>query len=631
MDYRREIDGLRALAVSAVVLYHFWPDTFDYGYLGVDVFFVISGFLITLYIYEELSNGSFSLKNFYQRRIVRILPVTLFVLSATSFFALIILIGADYDRFIESLIASLSFTSNIYFWRDGGYFGQADSLKPLLHFWSLSVEEQFYLFFPVLFLIVFKFTKSFSVHLFVLVVLSLISLLLFLYMLRIGGANPAFFLMPFRAWEFGLGSIAALAYFKFKFKHSFFSVVFSFALIFLGLTFLAKFMVPGLIVVLGTTFFLAMKYRPNFLLDAFFQSRLVRFLGLISFSTYLWHWQLVVFLSYISIDEPDILWLAFTFVLTYVLSIFSYNFIEQPFRHSIRRNVVVIFSIAASILLLILTISMFFINPFNNNNSFSAKVASSIQTNYRCNVFEYLSYGASRACFINSQAEENYTVALIGNSHAQMYAPAIYPYLRDRNKKGLLVPLNGCLPITQFNISSDCLRLAKINLSAILSDKNITSVIIGLTWYSDQLVDSSATISPDPDKLKLSSAIHNLINILEDGGKKVFLIGPLMIPGYDLPSVLSRKIKFKDIKQESVVGYLRDERIKFDSKFNRLLAEFRARLGERFIAPSDYFCDPSYCYFGDAEGVFFSDSNHLSSYGVQKVKDLFFVIESDRK
>jgi peptidoglycan/LPS O-acetylase OafA/YrhL len=188
MDYRREIDGLRALAVSAVVLYHFWPDTFDYGYLGVDVFFVISGFLITLYIYEELSNGSFSLKNFYQRRIVRILPVTLFVLSATSFFALIILIGADYDRFIESLIASLSFTSNIYFWRDGGYFGQADSLKPLLHFWSLSVEEQFYLFFPVLFLIVFKFTKSFSVHLFVLVVLSLISLLLFLYMLRIG--NP---------------------------------------------------------------------------------------------------------------------------------------------------------------------------------------------------------------------------------------------------------------------------------------------------------------------------------------------------------------------------------------------------------------------------------------------------------
>lgn len=631
MDYRREIDGLRALAVTAVVLYHFWPGVFDYGYLGVDVFFVISGFLITLYIYEELTNGSFSLKTFYQRRIVRILPVALFVLLVTSVFASFVLIGIDYDRFIESLIASLSLTSNFYFWRDGGYFGQADSLKPLLHFWSLSVEEQFYLFFPALLLVVFKFTKSFSIRLSVLAVLSLVSLLSFLYMLRIGGANPAFFLMPFRAWEFGLGSIAALLFFKLKLEHSCISAVVSVAIIFLGLTFWANFIAPGLIVVLGTAFFLAMKYRPNTLLDVFFKSRPIRFLGLISFSTYLWHWPLVVFLGYISIDEPDVYWLAFAFVLTYVLSIISYKLIEQPFRYSKRRNVVVSFSLISSILLLILATSLLFINPFKNERSLASKVASSIQTNYRCKVSDYRSYGASRACVINSQGEQNYTVALIGNSHAQMYVPAIEPYLRDRNEKGLLVPLNGCLPTTKFNISSDCLRLAEINLSTILSDKNISTVVIGLTWYSDQLVNSSSTIVSDTDRLNLSSAINDLIGTLEDGGKKVFLIGPLMIPGYDLPSVLSRKIKFKGVEQESVLGYLRDDKVKFDSEFASLSAGFRARLGDRFIAPSDSFCDPSYCYFGDTDGVYFSDSNHLSSYGVQRVKDLFGVIKSDRK
>lgn len=153
MDYRREIDGLRALAVSAVVLYHFWPSVFKFGYLGVDIFFVISGFLITLYIYERLSIGKFNFKTFYQRRIIRILPVTLFVLFVTSILASLILIATDHDRYLKSLIGALTLTSNIYFWRDGGYFGQSDFLKPLLHIWSLSVEEQFYLFFQFFFLL----------------------------------------------------------------------------------------------------------------------------------------------------------------------------------------------------------------------------------------------------------------------------------------------------------------------------------------------------------------------------------------------------------------------------------------------------------------------------------------------
>lgn len=626
MDYRREIEGLRALAVSSVVLYHFWPNVFHWGYLGVDVFFVISGFLITLFIYAELSIGKFNLINFYKRRIVRILPITLFFLFVTSIFASFILIGPDNDRFVHSLIASLTFTSNIYFWRDGGYFGHADSLKPLLHIWSLSVEEQFYLFFPGCFLVILKFTKSFRSHLLALGILSLVSFLLYLYMLRLGGENPAFFLIPFRAWEFLLGAFTSLIYFKFKRQHSYLSLFISVILVALGLTLLADFIAPGLIVVLGTALFLSMKYRPNALLDLYFESRVVRYLGLISFSIYLWHWPLVVFLGYISIDKPNNFWLISAFVLTYAISMLSYKLIEQPFRHSNNPKVVVIFSLAAKASLIVLAIFSLFINPFKDEKSFSSKVASSIQTNYRCNISEYRPYGASRACLINSQGVNGHSLALIGNSHAQMYAPALEFYLRDRNEKGLLVPLNGCLPTVKFNISIDCLQLAKINLAAILSDKNILTVVIGLTWNSDQLVDSYGAIIADSERLILSDSIQDLIRTFEMSGKRVFLIGPLMIPGYDLPSVLSRKIKFNGIDSDSAASYLKDDRLNFDSKFGELIADFRSKLGVRFISPSDKLCDPNHCFYGDAEGVFFSDSNHLSSYGVDKVRELFGVI-----
>jgi len=627
MDYRREIDGLRALAVSAVVLYHFWPSVFKFGYLGVDIFFVISGFLITLYIYERLSIGKFNFKTFYQRRIIRILPVTLFVLFVTSILASLILIATDHDRYLKSLIGALTLTSNIYFWRDGGYFGQSDYLKPLLHIWSLSVEEQFYLFFPIFFFIIFKFLKSFKIHLFALGFLFSTGLLLYSYMLKIDYQNLAFFFMPFRAWEFSLGSFAALIYFKLKPKHNLVSLFVSVIMIILGLTFLTKFIVPGLIVVVGTALFLSMKYCSNVFLDVFFRSRLVSYLGVISFSTYLWHWPLGVFLGYISMDENNIYSKICVLILIYILSMLSYKFIEQPFRHSIKVKTVVSFSFTGTIILLVFAASSLFINLFKNKESYLSKVASSIQSHYRCNILEHRNYGASRACIINPQGKNDYTLVLLGNSHAQMYAPALEPYLIDRNEKGLNLPLVGCLPTVQLNISSNCLRKAKTNLNAILNDKNILTVVIGLTWDYDQLIDSLGSIVLDPTKAKLLSAVQDLVNTLEKSGKKVFLIGPITYPGYDLPSILIRKIKFKGISSETTLSLLKVDSINFKSKYEFLLAELRTRLGSQFIEPSNKLCDTNNCFFGDDKGVFFSDSNHLSFYGVEKVIDLFSIIK----
>ncbi len=154
MNYRREIDGLRALAVLSVILFHAGFETFSGGFVGVDVFFVISGYLVTTIILAELEQGSFSILNFYERRARRILPALFLVMLVCVPFAWFWLLPSDMKDFSQSLVAVSVFASNILFWRESGYFDTAAELKPLLHTWSLAVEEQYYVLFP-LFLMLF--------------------------------------------------------------------------------------------------------------------------------------------------------------------------------------------------------------------------------------------------------------------------------------------------------------------------------------------------------------------------------------------------------------------------------------------------------------------------------------------
>ena len=156
---RADIDTLRAISVISVIIFHLEQSYFPNGYLGVDIFFVISGYVITKSIIKDFSKDKFNFLEFYYKRIKRILPVFLIVLSSTFLFSLFIFLIADLNRFLESLLSSLGFVSNFYFWITGGYFSTNDQLKPLLHIWSLSVEEQFYLFFPFFLYLIFKIKK----------------------------------------------------------------------------------------------------------------------------------------------------------------------------------------------------------------------------------------------------------------------------------------------------------------------------------------------------------------------------------------------------------------------------------------------------------------------------------------
>jgi peptidoglycan/LPS O-acetylase OafA/YrhL len=207
MQYRREIDGLRAVAVVPVILFHAGFEVFSGGFVGVDVFFVISGYLITTIIHEEIREGDFSLVRFYERRIRRILPALIVVSLTCIPFAWLWMLPSEFDRFSQSLVAVNIFASNFLFLRENGYFAAASELKPLLHTWSLAVEEQFYVLFPLFLLLTSRLGLKVSLGL--LMVLAMFSLGLSEWGAR---SYPAlnFYLLPTRAWELGAGAILAM-------------------------------------------------------------------------------------------------------------------------------------------------------------------------------------------------------------------------------------------------------------------------------------------------------------------------------------------------------------------------------------------------------------------------------------
>ena len=206
MKYRAEIDGLRALAVLPVILFHAGFELFSGGFVGVDVFFVISGYLITTILIEDIENKRFSIVNFYERRARRILPALYVVTITTAIASTLILFPEQLKSFAKSLISVPLFSANFYFWSERGYFGESSDLKPLIHIWSLAVEAQFYIVFPVFLLLLLRHKKTFYALLSLAFLLSIASSY---YVTQIH-FDTAFYFPVTRAWELLFGSFAAL-------------------------------------------------------------------------------------------------------------------------------------------------------------------------------------------------------------------------------------------------------------------------------------------------------------------------------------------------------------------------------------------------------------------------------------
>jgi len=621
LHHRKDIDALRALAVLAVIGFHFFPSYFHLGFLGVDLFFVISGYLITKMIQDQLISNRFSYVAFYIKRIKRIFPAMLVMLIATGITATYLLIASDLLRFSKSLLATLSFVANIYFWRTGGYFSTADELKPLLHMWSLGVEEQFYLFFPLALVLVMSAFRRPLGPILVILLISACSYASNIYIGSIGGANPAFFLLPTRVWQFGLGSLFALLPPPSQQQSSVkTNGIFLVGMSLIGLNFIVTpdNLPSATFLSMGAALILWNNTKENSALIKLFTIKPLQLIGLCSFSLYLWHWPILVFLKYVYLGEIPTYILIAALVSTFIVSYLSWRYIENPFREATSTKVTILFICVLYLMLALTALATLLLSGFPNRDSkLTNAISAAVDSNYRCPPSTYRLYGASRACLIGESGVKP-TIALLGNSHAQMYAPALNKQLIQNHQAGLIIPLNGCLPTFDLNISLDCLRMAKANYETLANDRSIEKVVIAMTWYSDDLIDDQGIGISDSQLNHRKQSVLLLIDNLTKAGKTVFLVGPIAIPNFDFASLASRNLKFGEVKIP-----FSTPRDMFDQKFGLLISDLSSNLKNRFITPHELLCGQYQCNFADTEGAYFSDSNHLSSYGVEKVQNLF--------
>ncbi|WP_082890467.1 acyltransferase family protein [Halotalea alkalilenta] len=332
MKYRREIDGLRAIAVLPVIFFHAGFNIFSGGYVGVDVFFVISGFLITTIILSDLDQGKFSIKTFYERRARRILPVLFFVLICCIPFAWMWMVPSQFKDFSQAIIAVSFFVSNILFWQKADYFAPDAEENPLLHTWSLAVEEQFYIFFPLLLIMLWRFDRR-SIF-YVIVILSGLSLMLSEWGWR-NHSDANFYLLPTRAWELGAGAICAFLSHGRSLRNN--NILSSLGFVFILISiFLYDATTPfpslyALLPVSGACLII-LYASPTTWVGRLLSTRVLVGVGLISYSAYLWHQPIFAFSRIRSLTHPsELIMLALT-AMVIALAYFSWRYIEQPFR-----------------------------------------------------------------------------------------------------------------------------------------------------------------------------------------------------------------------------------------------------------------------------------------------------------
>lgn len=360
--YRPDIDGLRAIAVLSVLFFHFDVSGFEGGFVGVDVFFVISGFLITRLIRDNVALGTFSFGTFYVRRARRLFPAMFFTLIVTFLVASLLFSPQHLERLGGSTLYALLSISNFYFWGESGYFDANAVVKPLLHFWSLSVEEQFYFIWPsVLVVLLTRFRQKYIPALFISIT-GLVSLVAAQKWLTID-ASAAFFLLPFRVVEFAFGALLVwLIEFRTK-KNLPHEIILALGLllIFYSIVFFNKQTpfpgVNALIPCLGTA--LAIYSGNCRFLGRLLTNKAMVFVGLISYSLYLCHWPIYVFYRYLSPNAPieavDVFWLVSASLL---VATFMYRFVEVPFRfvpkHKVTAGTSARFGLTCALLALVL-------------------------------------------------------------------------------------------------------------------------------------------------------------------------------------------------------------------------------------------------------------------------------------
>jgi peptidoglycan/LPS O-acetylase OafA/YrhL len=628
MDYRREIDGLRALAVMPVILFHAGFETFRGGYVGVDVFFVVSGYLITSIVLRGLDEGRFSVVEFYERRMRRILPALFLVLFVSIPFAWLWMLPADMERYSASLASVAVFASNILFWRtSGGYFDTASELKPLLHTWSLAVEEQFYLLYPLLLALVWA--RGRKALVLILGAGALISFALAEWDSMLS-SSFTFYLLPTRAWELALGAMTAIYLSRHGPPASAPQAQAAGSL--LGLVLISFAVVafddatpfPGryaLVPALGTVLIICFANDRTWT-GRLLGSRLLVGIGLVSYSAYLWHVPVLALARHRSLGHIDPPVAAGLALASLALAALSWKYVEKPFRdrRKIGRAQVFGFAAAGSVLFLAVGLAGHqsdgfsfrippeqrrFLEHFDNSLPALRFHMRELTHGFRddCNFYDLEAEmrgsptrkpvpGIAASCHTRDPGIAH-AVFLWGDSHAQQLHPGLRKALPP-DWQVLQVASSGCAARIETRDHGDYCRHS--NWFALKT----------IEVTRPQVVVVAQVDGHDAVAMQVIGA-----RLREAGAGKVIFMGPTPHWTTSLPNVVVRRA-WMDTPRRLLAGV--DRRVL--ERDARLKARLEGNTDLEYFSIVDRMCDAQGClvYLGDRvfEGLTMYDRSHLT-------------------
>jgi peptidoglycan/LPS O-acetylase OafA/YrhL len=544
ISYRPEIDGLRALAILPVVLFHAFPSLLPGGFTGVDIFFVISGYLITSILLKDIQTGTYSIKAFYARRVRRIFPALMLVLAVSLAFGWVMLTPEEYQRLGKHTAGGVGFIANFMFLKEVGYFDAAADTKPLLHLWSLGIEEQFYIVWPILLALVLK--RSWSLW-WVIVALGCGSFLL--NITRINLDPGAVFYSPLtRSWELALGAFVAYQVFhpieclrnwveRFS---SIFSVL-GFFLIIAGFVFINETVAfPGwwaLLPSLGAAI-LILTQSNGFIQTKILSNRLLVWVGLISFPMYLWHWPLLSFARIINSETPAVEVRFILVILSFILAWATFQFLEKPIRNSKPSNKIIVGLVLG---LLMVGVAGHLINKskgvpsrqfglLNADPSSLAMGADRSRLLHECLVAEE-NKKIFQTCWTDPKGQPR--LAVIGDSKAEAI---FYGLARESSADASWMMLGNMTPVANEFSRFDVKNAVRTTLAteALLKNKKIEIVLLGVALrsiFGVPEIYSHENMVASPHYQNSLLGLSKTINQLEKSGKKViFFYGSPWLP-----------------------------------------------------------------------------------------------------
>ena len=629
--YRPEIDGLRALAVLPVIFFHAGFQLFEGGFVGVDVFFVISGYLITSIILREKESGSFTLAGFYERRARRLLPALFVVLFCCIPFALLILTPPVFKQFFGlGLVGTATFTTNFLFLSEaGGYFGTANSeLNPLIHTWSLAVEEQFYLFYPLVLLFLLRFTRIVLV-----LMLFLLAFTTFVSAVFHDDSNFTFFSSTARFWELFIGVFVSIILHErggplvpenrfMRESVPIFGLLMVLAPVFFLKSFDTSPHIPIALVVLapvlGTALIIMFSDRGNFIGRLLSIKPLVG-LGLISYSAYLWHQPLLAFYKNMFIGRTEGVVLLLLCLASLILAYASWRYVERPFRDRARFSRSRVFTLSATgcAFFFVIGISFSFYrsnlqieNPNIDPSSFTAYASKNFANFdgplYWCSNEEvraehqYAEGGRDddkRLCF-QSKPGAKVNVALMGDSHAFHLYPGFSKGL-DQSVITLWRP--GWVMGAPFRSANP------VFFDYLEKPEGPEIVVISLWWEKLFIFLGRA---------EFEKKMAETIRALSSKGKKVILVA-------DIPSLDSQPgacLYLNRIGTKPVCGISR-ARYEEQRDYLEILQKFEGFENVELIDGVSLFCNETSCSILDGEHLLYSDDNHLNEKGSVEFAD----------